>query len=153
MRKSARPSVKNGSCPTIASISCRLRPTARMIRGEIDALSQPWPVLKVEGEPLLRDRQINLLVQTGADKHPELAHVPRMIDLARTDEDKALLMLFSSPSTIGRSIAAPPNVPSERIKLLLGVFQLSGGSQSATPLLSSLVNTPPWCIVSCSCFV
>src|SRR5262249_44795985 len=27
-----------------------------MIRGEIDALSQPWPVLKVEGEQLLRDK-------------------------------------------------------------------------------------------------
>src|SRR5262249_44341812 len=42
-----------------------------MVRGEIDALSQPWPVLKVEGEQLLRERQINLLVQTGADQHPE----------------------------------------------------------------------------------
>jgi tripartite-type tricarboxylate transporter receptor subunit TctC len=93
-----------------------------MMRGEIDALSQPWPVLKVEGEQLLRDRQINLLLQTGADKHPELTHVPRMIDLARTDEDKVLLTLFSSPSTIGRSIAAPPNVPAERIKLLREAF-------------------------------
>jgi tripartite-type tricarboxylate transporter receptor subunit TctC len=93
-----------------------------MMRGEIDALSQPWPVLKVEGEQLLRERQINLLVQTGADKHPELAHVPRMIDLAKTNEDKLLLTLFSSPSTIGRSIAAPPNVPAERVKLLRDAF-------------------------------
>ena len=42
-----------------------------MMRGEVDALSQPWPVLKVEGEQLLRDKQINLLLQTGSrDKHP-----------------------------------------------------------------------------------
>jgi len=93
-----------------------------MMRGEIDALSQPWPVLKVEGAELLRDRQINLLLQTGAEKHPELTHVPRMIDLAKTNEDKALLTLFSSPSTIGRSIAAPPGVPAERIKLLREAF-------------------------------
>jgi tripartite-type tricarboxylate transporter receptor subunit TctC len=93
-----------------------------MMRGEIDALSQPWPVLKVEAEALLRERQINLLLQTGADKHPELAQVPRMIDLARTEEDKVLLTLFSSPSTIGRSIAAPPQVPAERIKLLREAF-------------------------------
>jgi tripartite-type tricarboxylate transporter receptor subunit TctC len=93
-----------------------------MMRGEIDALSQPWPVLKVEGEQLLRERQINLLLQTGAEKHPELTHVPRMIDLAKTNEDKALLTLFSSPSTIGRSIAAPPDVPAERIKLLRDAF-------------------------------
>src|SRR5262245_26448799 len=59
-----------------------------MIRGEVDALSQPWPVLKVEAEQLLRDRQINLLLQMGADKHPELTHVPNMIDLARSEEDR-----------------------------------------------------------------
>ena len=93
-----------------------------MIRGEVDALSQPWPVLKVEAEQLLRDRQINLLLQTGADKHPELAHVPNMIDLAKTNEDKTLLALFSSPSTIGRSIAAPPGAPAERVAMLREAF-------------------------------
>jgi tripartite-type tricarboxylate transporter receptor subunit TctC len=93
-----------------------------MMRGEVDALSQPWPVLKVEGEQLLRDKQINLLLQTGADKHPELAHVPRMIDLAKNADDKTLLGLFSSPSTIGRSVVAPPDVPPERIRQLRQAF-------------------------------
>jgi tripartite-type tricarboxylate transporter receptor subunit TctC len=93
-----------------------------MVRGEVDALSQPWPVLKVEAEQLLRDRQINLLLQTGADKHPGLAHVPNMIDLAKSEEDRTLLSLFSSPSTIGRSIAAPPGVPPERVALLREAF-------------------------------
>jgi tripartite-type tricarboxylate transporter receptor subunit TctC len=93
-----------------------------MIRGEVDALSQPWPVLKVEAEQLLRDHQINLLLQTGADKHPELPHVPRMIDLARSENDRTLLSLFSSPSTIGRSLAAPPGVPAERLMMLREAF-------------------------------
>jgi tripartite-type tricarboxylate transporter receptor subunit TctC len=93
-----------------------------MMRGEVDALSQPWPVLKVEGEQLLRDKQINLLLQTGADKHPELPHVPRMIDLAKNADDKALLGLFSSPSTIGRSVMAPPDLPAERVRALRQAF-------------------------------
>jgi tripartite-type tricarboxylate transporter receptor subunit TctC len=93
-----------------------------MIRGEVDALSQPWPVLKVEAEQLLRERQINLLLQTGADKHPELAHVPNMIDLAKIEEDKTLLSLFSSPSTIGRSLVAPPGVRAERVTMLRQAF-------------------------------
>jgi tripartite-type tricarboxylate transporter receptor subunit TctC len=93
-----------------------------MMRGEIDALSQPWPVLKVEGEQLLRDKQINLLLQTGADKHPELQQVPRMIDLGKTDGDKVLLALFSSSSTIGRSVVAPPGLPAERVKMLRAAF-------------------------------
>jgi tripartite-type tricarboxylate transporter receptor subunit TctC len=96
-----------------------------MVRGEVDALSQPWPVLKIEAEQLLRDRQINLLLQTGADKHPELAHVPNMIDLAKTNEDRTLLALFSSPSTIGRSIAAPPGLPAERVTVLREAFSMT----------------------------
>ena len=93
-----------------------------MMRGEIDALSQPWPVLKVEGEQLLRDKQINLLLQTGADKNAEIAQVPRMIDLAKNDDDRVLLTLFSSPSTIGRSVAAPPGLPPDRVAALRKAF-------------------------------
>jgi tripartite-type tricarboxylate transporter receptor subunit TctC len=33
-----------------------------------------------------------------------------------------LLELFSSPSTIGRSVVAPPGVPPERVKLLRDAF-------------------------------
>jgi tripartite-type tricarboxylate transporter receptor subunit TctC len=93
-----------------------------LIRGEVDALSQPWPVLKVEGEQLLRDKQINLLLQTGADKNSELPQVPRMIDLAKNAEDRVLLALFSSPSTIGRSVVAPPGIPAERVQALRRAF-------------------------------
>jgi tripartite-type tricarboxylate transporter receptor subunit TctC len=93
-----------------------------LVRGEVDALSQPWPVLKVEGEQLLRDKQINLLLQTGADKNSELPQVPRMIDLAKSDEDRVLLALFSSPSTIGRSVVAPPGIPTERVQALRQAF-------------------------------
>src|SRR5262249_45052830 len=93
-----------------------------MIRREIDALSQPWSALKIEGEQLLRDHQINLLLQTGADRHPELPQVPRMIDLAKNDADRTLLALFSSPSTIGRSIMTPPGVPPERLAQLRTAF-------------------------------
>jgi tripartite-type tricarboxylate transporter receptor subunit TctC len=93
-----------------------------MMRGEVDALSQPWAVLKVEGEQLLRDKQINLLLQSGLQKNDELMHVPRMIDLAKNDEDRTLISLFSSPSTIGRSVAAPPGLPAERIATLRRAF-------------------------------
>jgi tripartite-type tricarboxylate transporter receptor subunit TctC len=87
-------------------------------RGEVEALSQPWPVLKVENPEWLRDKKINLLLQTGADKNPEIPQVPRMIDLARNDSERAVLTLFSSPSTVGRSVVAPPGLPAERVREL-----------------------------------
>ena len=89
-----------------------------MMRGEVDALSQPWSVLKSEGEQLLKNRQINLLLQSGMQKNADLPEVPRMVDLTNNEHDRALLALFASPSTIGRSVAAPPGVPSERVAAL-----------------------------------
>ena len=91
-------------------------------RGEVDAMSQPWPIIKAELPHWLRERKISLLVQTGADKSPGLPDVPRMIDLARNADDLALLALFSSPSTIGRSVVAPPGLPPERVAELRRAF-------------------------------
>ena len=91
-------------------------------RGEVDAMSQPWPIIKAELPHWLRERKISLLVQTGADKSPGLGDVPNMIDLAKNDDDLALLKLFSSPSTIGRSVVAPPGLPSERVAELRRAF-------------------------------
>src|SRR5262249_38964334 len=93
-----------------------------MIRGEVEALSQPWSVLKLEGEQLLKDRQINLLLQTGVQHNADLPNVPRMVDLAKNEDDRALLALFSSPSMIGRSVAAPPGLPVERVATLRRAF-------------------------------
>jgi len=93
-----------------------------MERGEIEAMSQPWPIIKTELAQWLDDKKINLLVQTGADKNPGLEAVPRMIDLARNDDDAALLGLFSTPSTIGRSVVAPPGLPPERVAELRRAF-------------------------------
>lgn len=93
-----------------------------MMRGEVDALSQPWSVLKLEATELLKKHQINLLLQTGLQKNSDLPDLPRMVDLAKTEADRTLLALFASPSTIGRSVAAPPGVPSERVAALRQAF-------------------------------
>jgi tripartite-type tricarboxylate transporter receptor subunit TctC len=92
-------------------------------RGEIEAVSQPWPIIRNELAQWLADRKINLLVQTGADKNPGLDDVPNMIDLGRNDDDRALLALFSTPSTIGRSVVAPPGLPPARVSELRTAFQ------------------------------
>ena len=46
-----------------------------------------------------------------------------MIDLARKlDEDRKLLEIFASPSLVGRSFAAPPGMPAERVDELRKAF-------------------------------
>jgi tripartite-type tricarboxylate transporter receptor subunit TctC len=92
-------------------------------RGEIDALSMEWPVLRILGQPLMRDKKINLLLQTGLEKETGIEQIPRMIDLARNQDERMLLELFSSPSVIGRSVVAPPGVPPERVAELRRAFE------------------------------
>jgi tripartite-type tricarboxylate transporter receptor subunit TctC len=93
-----------------------------LMRGEADALSMPWSILRITGEELIRENKINLLLQTGAEKDADLPEIPRMIDLARSDEERRLLELFASPSIIGRSVLAPPGTSVERVAALRNAF-------------------------------
>jgi tripartite-type tricarboxylate transporter receptor subunit TctC len=93
-----------------------------LLRGEADALSMPWSILRITGAELIRDKKINLLLQTGAEKDADLGDLPRMIDLARNNDERELLELFASPSTIGRSVLAPPGTPNERVDELRRAF-------------------------------
>ena len=92
-----------------------------MMRGEVEALSLPWSALRAENPEWLRDKTINLLLQTG-DKNPGLEHLPRMIDLAKDNDTRKVLDIFVSPSLVGRAFAAPPGVPRERVDTLRAAF-------------------------------
>ena len=45
-------------------------------RGEVDALSMEWPILRITGQNLIREGKINLLLQTGLEKEPDLPKSP-----------------------------------------------------------------------------
>ena len=92
-----------------------------MMRGEVEALSLPWSALRAENPEWLRDKQINLLLQTG-DKNAGLEHLPRMIDLAKDDEARKVLEIFASPSVVGRAFVTTPDTPRERVDTLRAAF-------------------------------
>ena len=93
-----------------------------MERGEVEALSMPWPVFRVTRADWLRDKKVNILLQTGLDKASDLPNVPRLLDLARNADERQILELFSQPEKVGRSLTAPPGVPAERVAQLRAGF-------------------------------
>jgi len=93
-----------------------------MERGEVQALSLPWGVLQAENPEWLRDKKINLLLQTGIERNRTLPDLPRMVDLGRTEEDRRVLEIFAASSVVGRSFVAPPAVPQERVDELRSAF-------------------------------
>jgi tripartite-type tricarboxylate transporter receptor subunit TctC len=92
-----------------------------MERGEVEAVAQPWSVVRQENAEWLREKKINLLVQTG-ERNRELQHLPRMVDLAKTEDNRKVLEIFAAPAFIGRSFVAAPNVAADRVALLRKAF-------------------------------
>jgi tripartite-type tricarboxylate transporter receptor subunit TctC len=93
-----------------------------MERGEVEALSMPWTVFRAIRAEWLRDKQVNVLLQTGLERASDLPDVPRVVDLAKNDEQRQILELFSQAEKVGRSWTAPPGLPVERIAELRSAF-------------------------------
>lgn len=90
-------------------------------RGEVQGSgSTPWPfdkqwVVKQKLRPIYQ-----ATLEPTLD--PDLAGVPTVLQLARSDNDRALFRFFWLYTVIGRSIVAPPGVPAERLAVLRAAF-------------------------------
>lgn len=93
-----------------------------MERGEVDALSLPWFSVKLEYTEAMKQGRVRPLLQAGIEKNPGLEHLPRMMDLAKDDDGRKVLEMFAGPSLIGRSLMAPPGLPTERVAELRYAF-------------------------------
>jgi hypothetical protein len=61
-------------------------------------------------------------MQLSLQKHPDLPDVPLITDLAKTDEQRALLRLIFARQALGRPYLAPPDVPADRVAALRKAF-------------------------------
>jgi len=90
-----------------------------MERGEVDGrASVVWSGLKAGWPHWIAEKKINVLVQIGLRKEPDLPDVPLMLDLARTPTELAIFRFVSSDSAMGFPVMAPPAVPAERVMAL-----------------------------------
>lgn len=94
-----------------------------MERGEVDGRgSNSWASWKATRAHWLAENKINILVQIGLKKIPELPDVPLLMELGASGEDRDLLRLLSASTAIGRPIFTTPDVPIERVAALRGAF-------------------------------
>jgi tripartite-type tricarboxylate transporter receptor subunit TctC len=91
-------------------------------RGEVDGHSTSWTAVKV-GHPDWRpSKTINILVQFALKPHPELTDVPVVVDLARNDEERAILRAVMNATEIGTAFFTTPGVPADRMAALRRAF-------------------------------
>ena len=94
-----------------------------MERREIDGrCGWSWSGVKSSKPEWLSGKQINILVQLGLQKSPELPDVPLIIDQATTDDQRAILKLVFSRQEFAWPFAAPPDIPADRAQALRAAF-------------------------------
>ncbi len=81
-----------------------------------------WSSVKATHPTWLPEKKFNILFQMGLSKHPELPDTPLIMDLAKTDEDRAIFKLIFGRQVMAWPFAAPPGVLQERVDALRTAF-------------------------------
>ncbi|MDP2358538.1 MAG: tripartite tricarboxylate transporter substrate-binding protein [Beijerinckiaceae bacterium] len=66
--------------------------------------------------------KVNVFLTNGMRHHPAFKDVPLALDVAKTDEQKAVLRLFYARQEMAYPFVAPPGVPADRVKALRDSF-------------------------------
>ncbi len=84
-------------------------------RGEVDGrCGFGFASIKASKPDWLKEKKLNFLVQMGLKPHPLAPDVPMALDLAKTDEHKAMVRLMASALALSRPYLAPPGTIAER---------------------------------------
>ena len=94
-----------------------------MERGEVEGIGGiGWQSVKTQVPQWIADKKIAVIAQYGLQHDPELANAPTMLELAKTDADRAALTMMFARTEYGRPYFAPPDVPPARIEALRRAF-------------------------------
>ena len=87
-----------------------------MERGEVEGrVGASWSTFKTSAGQWLDSGQVKLLMQVGLEKNQDIpAGVPLVLDLAKTEQDRAAMKIVFSNQSMGRPFVLPPGVPAAR---------------------------------------
>ena len=91
-------------------------------RGEVDVVTTSWDVLLARYSEQVKAKLAIPLYVNAVKRPSDLPDVPLMTEFGQTDGDKAFLEIYSVGAAIGRSLAAPPGVPHDRIEVWRAAF-------------------------------
>jgi tripartite-type tricarboxylate transporter receptor subunit TctC len=86
--------------------------------GEVHGGVTEWDALTSAYGEKIRSGQFRPILQLGLKRHPDLAQVPLLIELAANEESRRIAEFMGAISEVGHTYAAPPGVPAERVAAL-----------------------------------
>ena len=82
-----------------------------------------WSGLNASKPEWIANKRINVMVQLGLKRHPEMAPAPLVMDYATNDSDRGVLELIFARQDMAYPIVAPPGTPPERVAVLRKAFE------------------------------
>jgi tripartite-type tricarboxylate transporter receptor subunit TctC len=82
-----------------------------------------WSSLAASKPEWIANKRINVIVQLGLKKHPEMNPAPLIMDFAKNDSDRGVLELIFSRQDMAYPVVAPPGTPPERVAVLRKAFE------------------------------
>jgi tripartite-type tricarboxylate transporter receptor subunit TctC len=90
-----------------------------MERGEVMGRGgNSWASVQTANMSWIKENKINILLQVGFEKEPDLPQVPLLLDLVSDDERKSIVKVVSLPTALGYGHWVAPGVPKDRVALL-----------------------------------
>ncbi|MBI4522844.1 MAG: hypothetical protein HY695_03410 [Deltaproteobacteria bacterium] len=91
--------------------------------GELDGACFGWDTLKSGWQSGIQSGDVNLVLQTVAEPHPDLPKVPLAINYAKTEEARQLMRAgIHDLNAILRLYALPPGTPKELVQVTRKAF-------------------------------
>jgi len=84
---------------------------------------QSWEGWKQTRPEWTRNNMLNVLVQIGERRARDLPNVPLITEIARDDNSRQVLGIYSGTIGLGRPLAFGPGVPKERVQTLREAFR------------------------------
>lgn len=93
-----------------------------MERGEIQGRGASWISVVTQAPQYIEQKRLKPLVVDGLTRDPLLPDVPTLVELAKTPEQKAALLMICGSSEFARAVFLPPGVPQDRVDALRRAF-------------------------------
>lgn len=93
-----------------------------MERGELHGKLSSWLSIKERHPQWGRGEGARVVLQIGTERDPDIANVPTLVDLAKTDEQRKIFIFLAGNNSIARGLTAPPGVPADRVAALRTAF-------------------------------
>ncbi|MPY72322.1 MAG: hypothetical protein GEU92_19885 [Alphaproteobacteria bacterium] len=94
-------------------------------KGEVGGRAGAWSSWQTGHAHWLRDKKVVPVAQAGLEKASDLPNAPLLLDLAKGEEERAVLELLASDAAVGRGFMMPPGVPKDRVQAMRRAFDAS----------------------------